>query len=124
MNTLSEVKGYCDKVGKALSQEIDINNHNEVLGKINELTALLALSSHAVAVSEMIYNAKLGSLIESKVYASNTPTEKKLLYNAKCKDEIYFMTLSAEQNKALKYRSEGLRTVASYLKTEMENIQR
>ena len=120
--TIEQVKQITTQIGKAIAQQIDKDNPDEVVGKIAELSSLLASSSHAVALSEMIYNEKIAELAQSTAYAGMTATDKKMIFAGRAKTEIYYVTLAERQNKALTHQIDGLRSIISYLKSEMQNI--
>jgi len=112
----------CDKIGTALAMEIDHSNPAEILGKLNELTNLLPTSSHAVALSEMIYAGKLSELINSTQYAGYSATDKKMVFGGRAKTEIYYVKLADRQNASLVHAIEALRSMLSYIKAELQHI--
>lgn len=120
--TIAQLKVYCEKVGKSISMKIDVNNGDEVRGKADELQRQLAISCHCVALSEMLYNEKLASLIEQSKYSGLSATDKKIVFAGQAKEEIYYLTLCERQNKAIEHSIKELITQLSYLKTEMQNI--
>lgn len=120
---IEKLKEYSIQIGKALSQSVDSNNPAEILGKIEELSTLLALSAHAVALSEKVYNERICELVGEYENSHLSATEKKLIFQGRAKEEIYYLTLSERQNKALVHKIDGLRSVLSYLKTELEKLQ-
>lgn len=122
MQSLDNVKQATNTIGKSLAEQIDKDNPDEVIGKIQELSALLALSSHAVALSEMVYNEKLSELVQNTAYSGLSATDKKMVLAGRAKNEIYYLTLAERQNKALTHRIDGLRSIISYLKEEVRNI--
>lgn len=120
--SINQIKQITKQIGKAIAQPIDKDNPDEVAGKIAELSNLLASSSHAVALSEMLYNERLSELVQKNEYSNLNATEKKMLFAGLAKHEIYYCTLSERQNKALTHQIDGLRSIISYLKSEMQNI--
>jgi|SRR5690554_5151771 len=120
---LQDVKQFCTQIGKALSQSISFDNPDEVSGKLEEITALLALSSHCVALSEKVYNLKILELSESDEYKDRSATDKKMIFGGLASEEIYYMTLSERQNKGLTHRADSLRSILSYMKSEHQNLK-
>lgn len=118
--TLDQLKECCNQIGKSISQSVDQNNPDEVKGKIEELSTLLSLSAYAVALSEKVYNLKVSELFE-ELTAYNA-TEKKLIIQGRASEEIYYLTLCERQNKALVHKIDGLRSILSYIKTELERL--
>jgi len=116
------LKDICDQIGAALSQKIDHSNPDEILGKMNELTSLLGSSSEAVSVAEGKYNQKLMELAEDTQFAKLTATDKKMVFGGRAKLEIYYVTLTERQNAALTHGIDGLRSMLSYIKSEMQNL--
>jgi hypothetical protein len=121
-NSLNSLKVICDQIGTAIALDIDKDNPSEIIGKINELTCLLSTSSHAVAVAEMVYSEKLMNLTEDNRWTKLTATDKKMVFAGRAKDEIYYVTLTERQNKALTHSIDGLRSMLSYLKSEVNNL--
>lgn len=119
---IDQLKEISSQIGKAIALSIDKDNPQEVLGKLNELTALLASSSHCVALAESIYSEKLMQLTEAGTWAGLTATDKKMIFAGRAKTEIYYVTLSERQNRALTHSIDALRSMISYLKSEMSNL--
>lgn len=112
----------CDQIGGALALEIDNYNPAEILGKLNELTNLLSTSSHAVALAEMIYGEKLMQLTQDNQYSKLSATDKKMIFAGRAKNEIYYVTLTERQNKSITHSIDALRSMISYLKSELTNL--
>lgn len=117
---LVDLKTYSTQIGKAIGQKIDENNPEEIKGKIEELSSLLALSSHAVALSEKVYNLKVLYLMDE--LEGYSATEKKMMIQGRASEEIYYLTLSERQNKALTHKIDGLRSILSYIKEELNKL--
>lgn len=120
--SIEKLKEYTTAIGKSLSLKIDLSNGDEIKGKADELQRQLALSCHCVALSEMLYNEKLASLIEQDKYSGLSATDKKIVFAGQAKEEIYYLTLCERQNKAIEHSIKELITQLSYLKTELNNI--
>lgn len=119
--TIENVKAITVQIGKALSENIGKDNPDEVMGKMGELNSLLATSSHAVALSDMLYNQKIFELMETAKYGSLNATEKKMIFAGLAKEEIYYMTLCERQNRALVHAIDSWRSILSFIKSEMGN---
>lgn len=120
--TIDQIKQITTQIGKAIAEKVDPTNPDEISGKLAELTNLLASSAHCVASSESIYSERIAELLESGRYDGLNTTEKKLIMAAKAKNEAYYVALSERQNKAITHSIDGLRSILSYLKSEMQNI--
>lgn len=108
------------EVREVMDRKVDISNPAGVLEKLNDLSNLLGLSSQMIAQSSRLYNEKIGILLGR--VKGETATDKKLHLAALASDEIYLMEMCHHLNKDAHYVSESLRTMVSYLKTEMQNI--
>ena len=122
-SNLDNLKKICQQIGEALALSIDQTNPDEILGKLNSLSSLLATSSHAVALAEMIYSERLMQLTEETQYAKLSATDKKMIFAGRAKHEIYYVTLTERQNKSLTHGIDALRSMISYLKSEVNNLQ-
>lgn len=120
--SIEQLKKYTKSIGESLGLRIDISNGDEVRGKMDELQRQLAVSCHCVALSEMLYNEKLASLIEQSKYSGLSATDKKIVFAGQAKEEIYYLTLCERQNKAIEHSIKELITQLSYLKTEIQNL--
>lgn len=123
MNHTDNLRDICKQIGEAISLDVARDNPDEIMGKLGCLTNLLATSSHAVALAEMVYGQKLMELTESAQFKELTATEKKMIFAGKAKNEIYYVTLTERQNAALVHGIDALRSTLSFLKTEMSNLK-
>lgn len=114
--------GICEQIATSLALDIDRENPEEVMGKMNELMNLLPSSAHAVSLAEMIYSEKIMQLTLDKQFTGMTATDKKMIFAGRAKKEGYFVTLTERQNKALVHAIEGLRTIISYIKEQMRTL--
>ncbi|MDB5144212.1 MAG: Uncharacterized protein JWQ66_2925 [Mucilaginibacter sp.] len=121
-NSLDRLKEFCQQIGKEIALEIDRTNGDEVAGKLQTLSNLLATSSHACALSKQVYSAKIMELTLDNAYVKLSATDRKNIFAGRAKNEGYYVDLCEEQNKSLKYSIEALRSMLSYLKVEMERL--
>lgn len=120
--TKESLVDICEQVGATLALPASKDNPDDLMGKLNELTNLLGSSSHAIGLAEMQYNEKLSQLVQDNKYVKLAATEKKMLFAGLAKNEIYYVTLTVEQNRALMKSIEAMRSMLSYLKAEMANL--
>lgn len=120
--TLESLKEISTLIGKEIALKIDQDNPSEIMGKLNCLTNLLATSSHAVALSEALYSEKLMQLTEANTWVGLSATDKKMVFAGRAKQEIYYVTLCERQNRALTHCIDALRSMISYLKSELNNL--
>lgn len=122
-----ELKKTVDSINelivKQLKQTADKTDPDGLVGKISELTSLIPSSAQAVAVSEMIYNEKIGELMENEQFSKMSATDKKLLFQGKASKEIALMTYSERLNKGITHAIDGYRSILSFVKSEMENLK-
>lgn len=119
--SVERIKQMTDQIGKALAEEYDRTNPDEVSGKIQEFSALLALSSEAYALAEMVYSQKLMEIVEQYQTSMLSATDKKYILAGKAKEEARYVTLTERYNKALTHSLDGLRSILSALKTDLLN---
>lgn len=120
--SVENMVGICEQIANSLALEIDRENPEEVMGKMNELMNLLPSSAHAVSLAEMIYSEKIMQLTLDEQFRGLSATDKKYVFTGRAKREGYFVTLTERQNKALVHAIEGLRTIISYIKEQMRTM--
>lgn len=108
------------QIGKAIEEEIDRDNPEELTGKLMELCALQSNASYAYALSEQLYNEKLAELVQDPKYSKLSATDKKMLFAGFAKEEIYYMTLNERYIRNLSHSIEALRSALSWKKSELE----
>ena len=121
--SLIELKALTNQIGKAISQTIDKDNPEEVTGKLAELSALQSTSAHCLALAEMVYNQKLMELVTDNAYSNLSATDKKYVFLGKAKQEGYYVTLSERQSRSLSHSLDALRSILSFMKSELENLK-
>ena len=119
--SVERIKQMTDQIGKALAEDYDRTNPDEVSGKIQEFSSLLALSSEAYALAEMVYSQKLMEIVEQYQTSMLSATDKKYILAGKAKEEARYVTLTERYNKALTHSLDGLRSILSALKTDLLN---
>jgi vacuolar-type H+-ATPase subunit B/Vma2 len=120
--SLQSLEQLTDQIGKAINQDIDQTNADEVMGKLNELSALQSTSSHTMALAEMVYNQKIMDLVKDSEYSKLSATDKKYIFLGKAKMEAYYVTFSERLSRSLSHRLDALRSILSFIKAEMEHL--
>lgn len=120
--SLEILEKLTDQIGNAISQDIDQTNGDEVIGKLNELSALQSTASHCMALAEMTRDNKLMELAQDGQYAKMSATDKKYIFYGKAKTETYYHTLSERLTRSLSHRLDALRSILSFMKAEMQHI--
>lgn len=121
-NSLNSLKEICDQIEKVISLSIDKDNPDEITGKINDLTCLLATSSHSIALSKMFHGKKLQEFTQDNTFSKYTATDKKNIFNGLYEKECYYVDYTIYLNKAIVHTIDGLRSIISYKKSEINNI--
>lgn len=122
MKPLERLQLETDNIQKALRQTFDHTNPDEVSGRIKELSVFLSSSAELVALAEQVYNEDLASLADQYATSKISATDKKYIFTGKLSKQIYFVTLTERQNRAITHIIEGLRSQLSLIKAEMQNI--
>ena len=112
-----------EQIVKILTQTADKSDPDGLAGKISELASLIPSSAQALAISEMIYNERIGELIASEQYAKMSATDKKMIFQGKAAKEIALMTYTERLNKGISHGIDSYRSVLSYVKTELEQLK-
>lgn len=120
--TQAELESSLDTIQSFLDQPVEISEPSGILEKLQKLTNLMGLSAECYAWSEKFYNEKLGELVMAKEYAKMGATEKKMLFASLASNEILMHSRAERLNKGLAHSCDGLRSMLSYLKTEMNQI--
>lgn len=107
-------------IASALTNPLNHEDAEQVSFRITEYSSLLGTSAETVALSEMVYNEALGALSESFIDSKVSATDKKMIFAGRLKKEIYLLTLSERQNRALTHAIDGLRSVLSFKKLEIQ----
>ena len=122
MHTLEEIKTACDLISQTLEIQTDIDNAEGMLAKLNTLSSITGLNATCIAVSIKVYNKELYELTIDSKYAKLKPTEKKVTFNYLLERELEIMKLAERQASAIDKEVNALRTMISYLKSELNNL--
>lgn len=122
MSDAENLKMICDQITSALSEQVDRANPDELTGKLQVLSSLLGTSAQSIATSERLYSIKLMELVEDTQWAKMTATDKKYLFAGKSSKEAELVTLCERLNKAIVHSIDSLRSILSFIKSEMQNL--
>lgn len=114
-----DVRNWLNEIENKINEKVDTSVPENILGKIAELSPLLALSSQTVALAERAYNERVGELCLMKEYRNLQATEKKMLFASLASEEQYLCTLADRLNSALVHGLDAYRSAISYLKQEL-----
>lgn len=106
----------------SIDEPVTIDNPTGIMEKLSKLTNLLGLSAECFAWSERLYNEKIGELVLAKEYKSLSATDKKLLFASLACEEIHNHTHAERLNKGLTHAIDGLRSMLSFLKEELNKV--
>lgn len=101
---------------------ISEDNPAEITGKLQLLSSLMGTSANAIALSEAVYSDRVMELAENSQWSGMTATDRKMIFAGKAKTEAAFVTLTDRLNSGLVHSIDALRSMLSYLKSEMENL--
>lgn len=119
---LNQLKALTEPLKEALSMQVGYDNPDEITGKLQLLSSLMGTSASAIALAESVYNDKVMELAESNQWAGLTATDRKMIFAGKAKTEAAFVTLTNKLNSGLVHSIDALRSMLSYLKSEMQNL--
>lgn len=108
-----------ETIDSILQIEVNAEDGGAISAKIGQLAALVATSSTAVALAELIYNQKLGKVL-LRLPNGMSATDKKLILTGELSKEKYWVTQAERQNAALVHAIDGYRSMLSYLKEEIK----
>lgn len=124
---MSQIKQRIEEINAlivtCLKTTADKSDPDGLAGKISELACLIPTSAQAVSMSEMLYNEKIGELMEGEKFSKMNTTDKKMLFQGKASKEIALMTYSERLNKGITHALDGYRSILSFVKSEMENLK-
>ena len=100
----------------------ELSNPETVAAKLSLLSELLGLSSECIAQARRLLDIKMAAIIKSPYMEKYGATERKIIIQSECADEIYLVNYSEAINKDLHYCIESTRTLISYLKEELKKI--
>lgn len=116
-NSLIEMLG---SIEGELTVSVGHESGDEVSDSLSRLSSLLATSANCVAISEQIYNEKLGKVL-LRLPEKMSATDKKLILTGELSNEKFLVTTSERQNAALVHAIDAMRSLLSYIKEEMKS---
>lgn len=117
---LHEVAEICEAIKNELKTDVDPHSGQELVERLSRLVALLPLSAFNVSLTERLVNEKTATVV--KTSQETNATRLKMIVNGETCHENFFKTYAEAQAKELHYAIEATRTLISYLKTEINNI--
>lgn len=120
--TINDLKLWLAEIDTKMSEKIDTSVPDNVLGKLGELSPLLALSAQTVSLSEKVYAQRIGELVLMKEYRNLSATEKKMLFASLAAEEQELFTRASRLNAGLTHSIDAYRSALSWLKSEMQNL--
>ena len=120
--TEAQITECLSNIRTAMDKNVSVDNPSEVSEKLERLTNLLGTSAECIAQSRRYYDFKLGTMLKAGMFRGESATDKKMLMAMEASAEIYLVNYSESLNKDLHYCIEGLRTIISLLKSEINKI--
>jgi len=108
------------QIGKAIEEQIDRDNPDELTGKLQELASLQSTASWSLAMAKQLYNTKIASLLISDFHKSYTATDRKSIFLELAKEELFILNLVERYVANISHSIESIRSILSYKKLEFE----
>jgi len=108
------------QIGNAISEQIDRDNPDEVLGKLQELASLQSTASNCLAVAKKLLNRKNASLITSGLFDNYSATDRKLIFLELANDEVFQLNLIERFVANISHSIDSLRSILSFKKHELD----
>lgn len=108
------------QISEAIGQEIDRDNPDEVLGKLQELASLQSTASYCLATAKKLHNKRIASLLISDLYGSYTATDRKLIFLELASDEIFHLNFIERLVANISHSIDSLRSILSFKKHELD----
>jgi len=123
MDLRPQIDEINNRIISCLKSTADKSDPDGLVGKISELASLIPSSAQALAMAEMLYNEKIGALMETEQFSKMNTTDKKMLFQGKASKEIALMTFTERLNKGITHAIDGYRSILSFVKSEMDNLR-
>lgn len=107
------------QIGKAIGENIDRENPDEVLGKLQELASLQSTASYCLAVAKKLHNKKIATLLVSGLYNAYSATDRKSIFLELANDEVFQLNLIERYVANISHSIDSLRTILSFIKHEL-----
>ena len=115
-----KVKEMLETIEAIIQVKVDPSNPEEIIGHLNEVCAIQSNASYCQAEAERLLSQRMMELVEKVEYRSMTATDKKFLFTGKCRDLTFLVTYSERLSRNLSHKIDGLRSMLSFLKAEMD----
>lgn len=121
MKTIQETKAALNTIRGVLDADVSDCDMQSVRDKLLKLTSLIGTSAETMASAKKILNEKeIEVFAGSKIDSMQASIAKKYL-DAHCKEENALYEYADRLNSAIVHCIDGLRTIISLYKTELEN---
>lgn len=118
--SLQKLSIMVTQIGEAIEQQIDRDNPDEVLGKLQELASLQSTASYCLATAKQLYNTKIATLLISDFYKGYTATDRKTIFLELAKEELFLLNLIDRFVANISHSIESLRSILSFKKHELD----
>lgn len=116
-----EAKKHVKFISAVIDTKIDQDNMDEVVGKINELTQIMGLSAEVMAKAKYFLHTKELEVLQGLIEQKLSPMIMNKMLAAMCGKELAFFTLCDRLNAGITHAIDGLRSITSLRKSEIEN---
>ena len=111
-------------IRSAMDEQAGLDNPTGVAEKLQKLSTLLGLSAECQAWARRFYDEKIGRLSQLQVCKGMSATDKKVYIGLEASQEAYQLNYAEGLNKDCHYVVESCRSMLSFLKQEMAQIQK
>lgn len=119
-----KIKKQLDEIAGVVQLQVDPQNPDEMTEKLNQLITYSGNVAYCVAKSERLYKEALLRNYHKSLEDKPSSTVHSKVVEAMTAEENELYNLADRINAALKVSIEGLRTMISLFKSEMDNATR
>ena len=121
MKTISEIKKSLNAIRGILDVDVSQVDVSDVKTKLSKLTSLMGTSAETMASAKKLLHEKELEVFATGRVEKMAPSVANKYLQAMCKDEIAIYEHSDRLHSGLVHCIDGLRSILSYTKSEMEN---
>lgn len=112
---------HCTRIKTELEREVNTLSIDQVMDKMNKLTAFSGLSAELVAEAKQLILHRQKPAILNAIKADIAASMQKAFVESECAEEMMLYTYAERLNAAITHSLDALRTIVSMRKAEMEN---
>lgn len=117
---LAKLTIMTEQIGKSIEQQIDKDNPDEVLGKLQELASLQSTASYCLATAKKLHNSRIAKLLISNFYKEYSATDRKSIFLELAKEEVFLVNILERYVANISHSIDSLRSILSFMKHELD----